>query len=347
MQAELKSGLLSTQDPRLVRSDLSVFSQDWWLKSARRSSDYREVKVVHRSQVVGRLPFILRKNRLGLASGQDPFWSRLGGPILDESLDHTEQNEVIRSLLEKLPRWASFHFVCDPNLSYADLMRNAFRDAGFEHSTQVTYVRFPEEGDVLSTRKSKHRGHFRRAAKGLECADVSAREFSQFFGMNLKARGKKSYAPLEILQDLIEEAIARGCARAIAAQPNSRDGSRNGDRCLSYDAAIVYIWDSSRCYYWLSTRRIPLGEDPALKPHPDAVKLLAVKAMEHAQAMNLTFDADGVSTLGSDNLYRNIFGLRNQERRDVFQRLSTFECLYQKSKRRFVRRKGANLDSKT
>jgi hypothetical protein len=339
MQADLTTGLPSTQDPRLVRSDLCVFSQDWWLNYARRFSEYRELRVAHGSQVVGRLPFVLRKNWLGLARCQEPYWSHLGGPILDLGLDRAEQAEVIRLLLEQLPRWASFHFVCDPNSSYADLTRDAFRDAGFKHSTQVTYVRFPDEGEVLSTRKSKHRGHLKRAAKGLECADVSAQEFFQFFKKNLMARGKRSYAPLEILPGLIEEAISRGCARAIAAKPNSPGGPGTSDQGLPYDAAIVYLWDSSRCYYWLSTRRISFGGDPALKPHPDAVKLLAVTAMEHAQAMNLAFDADGAETPGSDNLYRNMFGLRNQQLRDVFRRSNTIERLYQRSKRRIAQKR--------
>jgi hypothetical protein len=338
MHVESECGVLPTQDRRIVGSELSVFSQDWWLNTARRSTHYRELKVVHGSYVAGRFAFDLSKNRVGLACGQDPYWSHLGGPILDQRLSGSAQSEVIRLLLSQLPRWASFYFVCDANLSYADVVRSAFTDAGFQHSTQVTYVRYPEEGDVLNSRKSKHRGHFRRAAKSLSCVDISAKEFVQFFERNLKVRGKRSYAPLDTLPHLIEEAMTRGCARAIAAKPNAWNGlTVDGDR-LPFDAAIVYLWDSSRCYYWLSTHRVAFGEDPAVRPHPDAVKLLAFHAMEHAQAMNLIFDADGVVTLGADNLYRNIFGLRTQQRRDVFQRVSAFERLYQKSRRAFVRR---------
>ena len=337
MSAESAAFSLPIRNLGHARPDLSVFSQDWWLNIARRSSDYRELKIVRRDHIVGRLAFVLRKSRLGLACGQDPYWSHLGGPILDEGLDRSEQADVIRSLLRQLPRWTSYYFVCDPNLSYADLVRNAFRDAGFKYSTQITYVRFPEEGEVLNPRKSKHRGHIKRAAKSLECVDITAKEFVEFFEMNLKAEGKKSYAPLEFLPLLSEEAISRGCARAIAAW----NRSTNDGRCIPYDAAIIYLWDSSRCYYWLSTRRVACGEDPGDKPHPDAVKLLVVKAMEHAQAMNLTFDADGVATPGANNLYHNVLGLRNQQQRDVFERKNILERLYQKSRHRFVQRKNS------
>ena len=167
MRAEAVPRSLS-QDAAHVRSDLSVFSQDWWLDIARASSDFRELTVVRGNRIVGRLPFVLWRNRLGLSCGQDPYWSHLGGPILEDGLDRAAQADVIRLLLEQLPRWTSFSFVCDPNLAYANLVRNAFRDAGFEHSTQVTYVRFPEETDVLDSRKHKHRGTSSEL-KSLEC----------------------------------------------------------------------------------------------------------------------------------------------------------------------------------
>ena len=317
------------------QSELPIFSQSWWISIARGSTKYRELKVVHRGIVVGRLSFVLSRGRLGLLRGRDPHWSHLGGPIVDQRLSRTEQFEVIRSLLEQLPRWASFHFVCNPDLSYADLVRIAFKQSGFDHATQMTYLRLPSEGDVLSTRKSKHRGHIKRAAKELDCVDVSAKEFVQFFEANLRASKKRSYSSLDTMAFLIEEAVSRGQARAIAARPHSRGQSVDHGRSSLYDAAIVYVWDCDRCYYWLSTHRIASPDNSNAKPHPDATKLLAVRAMEAAQAMNLIFDADGVATPGADNLYRNMFGLRKEERRDVFQRETLLERFYQRCRQQF------------
>ena len=316
-------------------SGLPIYSQDWWLDIARRSSKYRELKVVRRGVVVGRLPFVLSRSQLGLPRGQDPHWSHLGGPIVDERLSRTEQAETIRSLLEQLPRWTSFNFVCNPELSYADLVRSAFQQSGFDHATQMTYLRLPSEGDVLHTRKSKHRGHIRRAAKELDCVEVSAKEFVQFFEANLKASKKKSYSPLDAMTFLIEEAVSRGQARAIAARPHSPIQSVDHHRSSPYDAAIVYVWDNDRCYYWLSTHRIASADNSNARPHPDATKLLAVRAMEDAQAMNLIFDADGVVTPGAENLYRNMFGLSKEQRRDIFQRETILERFYQRYRQQF------------
>ena len=242
---------------------------------------------------------------------------------------------MIRSLLEQLPRWASFNFVCNPDLSYADLVRRAFNQSGFVHATQMTYLRLPSEGNVLNTRKSKHKGHIKRAAKELDCVGVSAKEFVQFYEANLKASKKRSYSPFDTMTLLIEEAVSRGQARAIAARPHSRSQSVDLGRSSPYDAAIVYIWDNDRCYYWLSTYRIASADNPNAKPHHDATKLLAVRAMEDAQAMNLIFDADGVATPGAENLYRNMFGLGKEQRRDVFQRETTFERFYQRYRQQF------------
>lgn len=336
MHPEPLSYLLS-HTPRRARSELSIFSQDWWLELAREHPDFRELKVVRGGRVIGRLPFVISRNRIGLARGHDPYWSHLGGPTLDSTLTRFEQTNTIRSLLAQLPQWASFCFVCDPNLNYADLVRHAFISAGFTHSTQITYVRLPE-GDVLNPRKSKHRGHIRRAAKYLDCVDISAADFVRFMDTNLKASGRRSYAPLNSLPQILKSALDRGCARAIAAKCAKGTGFSSPAGASLYDAAIAYIWDDSRCYYWLSTNRSASEHDDTPAPHPDATKLLIVKAMEHAQEMNLIFDVDGVVTSGSHHLYRNVLGLRTQQHRDIFLRMNSLERIYGSIRRKFLGR---------
>lgn len=330
------------------RLDLSVFHQGWWRDIARGFPGYREVKALSGTDVVGRLSFVLRRNRLGMTSGQDPYWAHLGGPIVEESLSADEKARAVRKLLGQLPRRTSFTFVCDSTLSYADIVRSAFFEAGFEHSSQITYVRHPNAGSVLNARSRKHRGHFKRAAKCLSCVDLTSREFVAYFGANLKAMGKYSYAPLNMLTPLIQQAVDCGCGRIIAAR-QSPPGICNEDQTvMPYDAAIVYIWDDRRCYYWLSTHRAASDADEKCKPHPDAVKLLLVTAMEHAQSLNLVFDADGVVTPGADHLYRNILGLRIEERRDVFRRVSSVERIYQRSRFKLIRwRSGTSALSTT
>jgi len=343
MGVDVMSPSLLAQGSERGKFDLSVFHQSWWQQIAQGFPGYRELKVMRDGRLVGRLPFVLRRNRLGLAFGQDPYWTHLGGPVVEEDLGGLEKANVLRELLKQLPRRASFTFICDPTLSYADLVRSAFFEAGFEHSSQITYIRLPDGGDVLNDRKRKHRGHIKRAAKCLSCVDITAREFVMHFGENLRARGKQSYAPLNMLMPLIQQALDRGCARVVAAKQNPDDASVEGSSPMLCDAAIVYIWDDRRCYYWLSTHRVASENDGKRVPHPDAIKLLMVNAMEHAQAMNLTFDADGVVTPGADHLYRKILGLKIEERRDIFRRINTTERIYQSSRLRFMQWRSERL----
>lgn len=323
-------------DSDLNQSDLPIFNQDWWIAIARGSSDYRELRIVDGHAVLGKLPYVLSR-RHGLFQAHDPHWSHIGGPIVDECLSRKEQAEVVQQLLAKFPRWCSGHFVCNPNRSYADLVRDAFKRAGFEHIVQTTYVRYPTDVPVTNLRKGKHNGHIRRASQKLDCVDISPKEFVRFYEANLKAKAKTSYAPLEIVTRLTDEAVRRGQARAIAARPKTSSAKSSDSGFALYDAAIVYIWDPSRCYYWMSTRRPPSSENRYPKPHPDAIKFLAMHAMQHAQEMKLIFDVDGVTTPGSENLYRNMFGLRKEERRDVFQRITALERFVRKIVRKSKR----------
>jgi hypothetical protein len=70
-----------------------------------------------------------------------------------------------------------------------------------------------------------------------------------------------------------------------------------------------------------------------------------MKAMEHAQAMKLTFDADGVATPGAQHFCLNIFGLREEQRRDIFERATMLERFYQKCQQRFKSIFSANSNS--
>lgn len=316
------------------QSNLPIFNQDWWIEIARGSMSYRELKVSKAEVIVGRLPYLLSKSRIGLSHVRDPLWSYFGGPVVDERLSRSEQAKVIRLLVKQLPRRASVSICCNANANYGDLVRDVFVSEGFQHTVQPNYVRFPTGSPVMGTRKSKHIKHLQRAAKKLDCVEIKAEEFVRFYKANLQARNKTSYWPLDIVKRLIEEGSSRGTLRAIAArQKNAANEQGSVDLEVPYDAAIVYVWDNFRCYYWLSTRRISDANSSHPKPHPDAIKMLAMKVLEHAQDMKLIFDADGVTTLGTENLYRNMFGLREREVCDIFNRTTVAERLYQVAER--------------
>ena len=60
-----------------------------------------------------------------------------------------------------------------------------------------------------------------------------------------------------------------------------------------------------------------------------------MNAMHHAQTLGLIFDADGVTSPGSDYLYKQILGLKEEEARDVFTRAALLPRLYEKCRPTF------------
>jgi hypothetical protein len=301
--------------------DLAVFQQPWWLEIAKRGEDYREVQVRQDGAVVGSLGFVVATNHIGNKLGFAPIWAHLGGPVLNPALSRIEKADVLRRLMAQLPRNISFKFVCNPNGGDADLMRQAFQRGGFEHRAETTYVQRAEDPNILSRLSKKHRGHLKRADRDLDVLQIDADAFIEFYGANLKAAGKESYASLTNARDLI--AKGQECSapqvRVFAARQKA-GGS-------SFDAAIACAWDDKRYYLWMLTRRRLVDSD-GRKPHGDAVKLLIFRATQHARDLDLTFDVDGATTEGAKNLYDDILKFPLVESRDVFIRDTKLYRLY-------------------
>jgi hypothetical protein len=271
---------------------------------------------------VGRLPYIERKNGLGIPWGISTHWSHLGGPIISQSLSDEVKSDVLRQLIAQLSRKTSFHFVCSSHANDANLIRQAFTNAGFMYSRQITYSLHPEESDLMSRLSSKPRSHIRSAERDLEVMEIGAGEFTSIYETNLKASGLKSYAPLNVARELISKGREGDApqVRVIAARKRKAG--------LPYDAAVATAWDKERYYLWMMTRRRPFNKSLD-KPHGDAIKLLILRAAKHAQSLGLTFDVDGAPTPGHEKLYREILKVPNMEYRDVFDRATGLARLFE------------------
>jgi hypothetical protein len=306
------------------QSSLPVFQQNWWVEIARGSARYVEAQVFDDGVVVGNLPYIERTNTLGITWVVSPHWSYLGGPVVSQALNDEKKENVLRQLIAQLPRKALFifEFTCRSNENDSSLIRQAFINAGFKHSRKITYLRSPEDADVMSRLNSKHRSHIKSADKKLEVIEIGADEFTSFYEANLRAAGLISYAPLNVARDLIAKGQEGDApqVRVIAARKR-KEGS-------PYDAAVACTWDRERYYLWLSSRRVPSDYSSQDKPHPDAIKLLIIKATEHAQSLGRIFDVAGFATQGQKKLYREILKVPNKEFLDVFDRTAGLARLF-------------------
>jgi hypothetical protein len=88
------------------------------------------------------------------------------------------------------------------------------------------------------------------------------------------------------------------------------------------------VWDDSRLYYWMSSRRRESLRNATETAHGDAIKLLGTTAIAYARSLGRIFDADGVPIVdgspdqGKNELYKKILKIPHEESRDVYSRPS-------------------------
>lgn len=299
----------------IEQSSIPVFQQDWWLDIVRQKRNYREAQVFKGHVLVGRLPYVVRRTKIGMLWGASPDWSHLGGPVLSQSLSEQEKNDVLARLIAQLPAHISYGFVCSSYANEAALVRRAFTSAGFTHFVEETYCERPTELCGLNRLKRKHRLRLEAARKAIDIIEIGPDEFVEFYSANLAEAGLPTRRELNTARDLIAAGGAQEPpqVKIFAAKKKASSGP--------FDAAIACAWDRMRSYYWMSTRR-------PHDSHPDAIKLLLLDAMRHAQSLGLVFDTDGCSTPGSEILYRDVLRIGQRETRDAYERLTRLQRWY-------------------
>jgi hypothetical protein len=276
---------------------------------------------------------------LSFSFGGNAHWTSLCQPNIDPALTESEKREVLQELIRKLPQKISFKFVVGSGAEDKELIKDAFKAGGFQHTTQTTYLEHPDDINVTTRISAKHRYNLKRASRDLEILGatpngpaISATDFVNFYEKNLRP-GEKSFAPLHVARALIEEGQRRGQAQVFVAR---KKRTPENDANSAWDAAIACVWDNCRLYYWMSSRRRKSPDDKAEKPHGDAIKLLVTVAISHAHSLGRTFDADGVPAVnggldpGKNELYKKILKIPHEEKRDVYSRPSRlYRCFTQ------------------
>ena len=323
---------------RIAASGFSrpVYQQGWWLDIARGHAEFRESQAGKDGTIVGTLSYIQTRSvvsrlmPLAFSFGGNPYCTSFCQPDLDAALDEGEKREMLQRLIRNLPRKISFTFVVAPDAKDRQLIKDAFKVAGFEHTVQTTYSERPDDIDAKTRMAAKHRYNLRRAERDLEILGskggdpaISAAAFVDFYRKNLPF-GEKNFVPLDIARALIEEGQKRHQAQVFVARRRTSEGDANP----TWDAAIACVWDDSRLYYWMSSRRRESPNSTTDKPHEDAIKLLLITAMSYARSLGRIFDVDGLPIVdgvpdqGKKNLYEKILKIPHEENRDVYSRPS-------------------------
>jgi lipid II:glycine glycyltransferase (peptidoglycan interpeptide bridge formation enzyme) len=191
--------------------------------------------------------------------------------------------------LDQFPEFDSIRFRLDPSVT--DVL--PFQARGYQTSVQHTLqadCRQPEEF-LWSEMRDKTRNIIRRAQDSLAVVEIDDPEtFKRFYADNLD--NEKSYFSLDLIPRIFAAARTRGCGRIIAAV----------DPHGVVHAQTFVLWDQHSYYYFLSSRNQSVA-------HAGAVAQLVWAGMQHAHALGLTFDFDGVT---SQSRYQFLVGFGGQ-----------------------------------
>jgi hypothetical protein len=273
-----------------------VYMQRWFAEIAERSEGTRNILVTENEKVVGSLPLMFGRNSIGMKHAYNLHWARLCGPVVPESVCQTERAEIIRRLIRQLPTDVSYCLTLATEFDY-----EVFLSEGFEPDLEDNYIVTPDRSPALYQSFSKMtKRHIRQAEDQLIVSTTTPRTFIDTYAADLRRRHRKSYAPLGIAHDALEEGLRRGQASIFTATSRVTG---------EVDAAVASLWDDVNYYYWMTTRRIHLNGES--RPHQGAVKLLLWRAIQDASARNLVFDFDGVPSEGASRLYKGMGAQRS------------------------------------
>ena len=256
-----------------------VYMQRWFTEIAERNDRTKKIVVIEDGNVAGSLTIVLRRNSLGMKQAYNLPWARVCGPNISEGIDKVKADQITRRLIRELPTDVSYFLTLATEFDY-----RLFLSEGFQPHLEDNYTVTPDRSSELHASFSKMtRRHIRQAQEHLTVSTITPRAFIKAYAADLFRRRRKSYAPLAIAQDILEEGLRRGQARIFTATRRNTG---------EIDAAVACLWDDTNYYYWMTTRRVHVeGES---KPQQGAVKLLLWSAIQDASARGLTFDFDGV-----------------------------------------------------
>jgi hypothetical protein len=285
----------------------TIFHERWWLDAATQRH-WEAAEVLHGARCVGWMPYTLSGHR-GFRVSVMPRLAHLLGPAIDAGTGTANTRwlrrlGILQELVQQVPKVALFSQTCHPDLP--DVL--GFQVVGFESFVQFSAeVAAQPESAAWSGLRDKTRNVIRRAREraGIETL-TDPSEFARFYLSNLARTGDHSYFDAGRIAPLYEAAHSRGRARIVGARVK-------GGRLA---AAVFYVWDDRRVWYFLSTRDAACASN-------GVVSLLVWEGMRMAGERGLVFDFDGIASEGAARFYSG-FGARICPRFAIYRRSTAY-----------------------
>src|SRR5579863_2384250 len=257
-----------------------VYLQPWFTDIAGQGSQTKKISVYEGDQLAGSLTICMTRNSFGMKQAYNLPWARAAGPMIYE-MSRNRRSEIVSRLIKQLPANVSYFLTLSSESDFRQ-----FLSEGFVPDLEDNYIIATKAASVLENSFSKMtKRHLKQAQGQLTISSLTSSEFIEIYERDLAHRRRKSYAPLEIAHQILDEGLRRGQASILCAR--RRD---NGE----IEAAVACLCDDTSYYYWMTTRRVPT--DGQEKSFQGAVKLLLWSAIQDALAKGLVFDFDGVPT---------------------------------------------------
>jgi hypothetical protein len=266
-----------------------VFQQHWWLDAVT-DGQFHEVTVQSGNVTQGWLPYIARRRWGFLISGMPQLTHSLGAVIAPGTGSPTSEllrhNSITSDLLGQLPKLAQFRQVLSPG----DMGALGFVEYGCHIGVQFTFIANCADLDLVwKNMRDKTRNLIRRSGeKNHVLPDGAPAEFLQLYSENSRMRQRQNHYDSQRAARALATGIQRDQGRIYLCR----------DRVTGeLKAGIAVIWDSRYMYYLMSTRTVSADSG--------AVSLLVWNALQECGRRGLSFDFDGVNSMGA---YRFLSG---------------------------------------
>ena len=287
-----------------------------WVHVCRVSSTHPEVCRIDK------LNFFIGRDEDGLLRGGDLPWQYMQG-VCDDQISREDKRRQFGRTLAKLPSHVSYVFKADPTIRDREIVREAFRRAGFQNETRTTLIYKGHPGqDQLAWMKPDARTKIRKGRRELDFVDMGVDEFFEHYRRHLGDR--QSYFFLNIDQALMNEAVNGDPSVAEIIAVRRKDDDSGGQNPVEA-AAIISKGAGGYCKLLRLTFRRCAGHDDGPPAHQQALKVLIVEAMQRASERGLALDVDGC-TPGGRTLYSR-FGGFEEVVHDEFTRITPAEAM--------------------
>ncbi|MEQ6167995.1 GNAT family N-acetyltransferase [Ekhidna sp. MALMAid0563] len=260
-----------------------IFSQYWWLDSVVGQEWDVALAEDKGGNVIGSMPFLLKKKYGFSVSGMPPLTQKIGpfikypeGQKYEAKLSH--EKKVMDQLIDSLPRLDRFHQKWDFN--YSNWL--PFYWKGFSQSTRYTYVI-----DLSLSHESlfaDYRGNIRREIKKANKhvaidLDTPLKTLYEMHLKTFKRQGSKPAYSFQLLEQ-IDEKVREESERMII--------SACDDQHRVHTALYLLLDQKARCAYYLIG-----GGDPELR-NSGATSLIMDEAIKQSRKKGMDlFDFEG------------------------------------------------------